>query len=618
MSYRKKSSFKHMGRISKKILKKTILTILGAILSFAFLEVFVRLFFYQNITPSRVIPAFGISNALRPNYEKVSLNPVGIKYKIQTNNNQFRRSSPVEYEKPPNTFRILCLGDSITYGLWLSNNEIYPYYLENILNRERGEKRFEVLNAGAPGSKPIDYYLYLKNEGIKYSPDLVIIASVAPELTELKSEFFKFEKVTLKKSTNNANISLINPEIKPYDNSFSEKARSAILNFPFFLEMSDVSQHLNLIRKNLSIDFYQTQKSPNSFTSLIENKGIISKDIVNWNIKIDSENLKFDQSSLSELKKILYAITQKKIKILANKNHFKLAWVKMPYAPEVFGTIPHRIESKKFLILKPDTINFLEEFKAFGGKHPIPLFFPGDTHFTPSGNRLFAYLLINHLFESKKINKKSLDINLLATAQEIEKANGTTGERIKKLPVWNLILAKKYKSLHQLSSAEKSLKLYLDQEPNSGEGLFQMGLINYELKQWDKALKFLKQAFKLNRYWGFENLNLQAKIYYQKKDYSNAEKFWIEAIKVNPNSAKTHRNLGSLYFDNGHFQKAVERYESSLQINPNSYEVYLVSGLAYLKLQKMDKAINMFQNVLRLQPNNMMAKGVLKQLKSFQ
>jgi hypothetical protein len=40
-----------------------------------------------------------------------------------------------------------------------------------------------------------------------------------------------------------------------------------------------------------------------------------------------------------------------------------------------------------------------------------------------------------------------------------------------------------------------------------------MGLIHFELKEWDKALNYLGQVFKLNKFCSSEILNLQAKTY---------------------------------------------------------------------------------------------------------
>lgn len=46
--------------------------------------------------------------------------------------------------------RILCLGDSNTYGLWLERDEAYPQQLEAIWNADPAAAPVEVLNLGFP------------------------------------------------------------------------------------------------------------------------------------------------------------------------------------------------------------------------------------------------------------------------------------------------------------------------------------------------------------------------------------------------------------------------------------------------------------------------------------
>ena len=48
--------------------------------------------------------------------------------------------------------RILCVGDSNTYGLWLERDEAYPQQLETVWNESGNGSQVEVLNLGFPGT----------------------------------------------------------------------------------------------------------------------------------------------------------------------------------------------------------------------------------------------------------------------------------------------------------------------------------------------------------------------------------------------------------------------------------------------------------------------------------
>jgi len=73
-----------------------------------------------------------------------------------------------------NKFRILVLGDSITFGTQNKLDCTYPKVLEKLLNGDRSSK-YQTINAGGVGGNTIYEYSYLKEKGIKLKPDYVIL-----------------------------------------------------------------------------------------------------------------------------------------------------------------------------------------------------------------------------------------------------------------------------------------------------------------------------------------------------------------------------------------------------------------------------------------------------------
>src|SRR5467141_728049 len=75
-------------------------------------------------------------------YTKVDHKPVHI-------NSHGTRGTEFQTTKPPNTIRVLCLGDSRTFGWGLSEPETYSGVLERLLQAHfSAAKRIEVINAG--------------------------------------------------------------------------------------------------------------------------------------------------------------------------------------------------------------------------------------------------------------------------------------------------------------------------------------------------------------------------------------------------------------------------------------------------------------------------------------
>jgi lysophospholipase L1-like esterase len=90
-------------------------------------------------------------------------------------NSQGFRDKEYKVKKDKNVFRILCLGDSSTFGFGVQLQETYHTLLENRLNKELGHSgiRFEIINAGVTGYTSCQGLGLYKLKGFKYTPDVV-------------------------------------------------------------------------------------------------------------------------------------------------------------------------------------------------------------------------------------------------------------------------------------------------------------------------------------------------------------------------------------------------------------------------------------------------------------
>jgi len=69
-------------------------------------------------------------------------------------------------------YRILCLGDSFTFGMGVNIPQSYPKVLEKILLEHN--PRYRVINGGTGGSA-FWAYSFLKEKGLDFRPDLVVV-----------------------------------------------------------------------------------------------------------------------------------------------------------------------------------------------------------------------------------------------------------------------------------------------------------------------------------------------------------------------------------------------------------------------------------------------------------
>lgn len=86
-------------------------------------------------------------------------------FNVNTDSNGFRQTNPFSSKAPT----IVCVGDSVTFGWGVSEEESYPYRLANILDAS-------VLNAGVPAMKPQHIANWMTNWFPNKDVELVLFA----------------------------------------------------------------------------------------------------------------------------------------------------------------------------------------------------------------------------------------------------------------------------------------------------------------------------------------------------------------------------------------------------------------------------------------------------------
>jgi hypothetical protein len=79
--------------------------------------------------------------------------------------------------KPAGVRRVLCLGDSFTWGVGILFDDAWPQRVERALSRTRGE-RWEAVNLAEPGMNAVEQVSRLESEGFAYQPDVVVLGWV--------------------------------------------------------------------------------------------------------------------------------------------------------------------------------------------------------------------------------------------------------------------------------------------------------------------------------------------------------------------------------------------------------------------------------------------------------
>ena len=86
------------------------------------------------------------------------------------------RGPEFDWEKGPGVFRVVCLGDSGTFGWGIRDHETYPARLQELLQKEMRSREVEVINMGVPGYSSHQGLILLKRHITRMSPDVIIFS----------------------------------------------------------------------------------------------------------------------------------------------------------------------------------------------------------------------------------------------------------------------------------------------------------------------------------------------------------------------------------------------------------------------------------------------------------
>lgn len=90
-------------------------------------------------------------------------------------------------------------------------------------------------------------------------------------------------------------------------------------------------------------------------------------------------------------------------------------------------------------------------------------------------------------------------------------------------------------------------------------------------------------------------------------DSDTAERMLKKVIKMNPDFAKAHKDLGIIYLNKRLFDYAEEEFEIALKLSPNDFEILFEYGNYFYSISKNLEADRYYGEALEIEPNNVLA-----------
>ena len=371
-----------MNPKTKKIIINVLTTLGIAIVCLFLLEGFLQLTSQKSCQQEDQI----LHNSYRPN---CNIRSKTMEWDITAEiNSQGLRDDEV-LEKENYEYRVLILGDSLPAGWGVEHNQTYSEVLQEKLNREG--KKVDVLNTAVTGYSPILEYLYLREKGLQYEPDIIIL-----------------------------NVDMGDVQGDDYQTKLAKiDEKDKIIGVPpakdgFLMFLYKKSKVIKLLEAPLII-----------LDSKL--KGKVKESEHFYDLDYDAYMLTRGGIEKEEAERY-YATVFKHIKLiqeLSEENNIKLIITTYPYGHQVSGeewakgrhnfgfeqekvysSLPNEILAD---FAEENNIAFISMFPDFKESETFPLYFPYDGHFNEKGHELAAEILFREMKKMDLFEEKDQD-----------------------------------------------------------------------------------------------------------------------------------------------------------------------------------------------------------------
>ena len=182
-------------------------------------------------------------------------------------------------------------------------------------------------------------------------------------------------------------------------------------------------------------------------------------------------------------------------------------------------------------------------------------------------------------------------------------------------PILQNDLGLAYMAKGRLDLAVKHFKKAVKLNPNYVPAKNNLGTAYLAKKEWDKAIACFKEIVDdilyATPHFPLTNLGWA---YYNKQEYEVAEKYYSDALKLEPNFIIALRGLGQNYMAMERAADAVAILEKAVKNYPRSAESYFYLAKAYSLSGEYKKAISAYNKVIELAPESFLAGEAKKEV----
>lgn len=165
-----------------------------------------------------------------------------------------------------------------------------------------------------------------------------------------------------------------------------------------------------------------------------------------------------------------------------------------------------------------------------------------------------------------------------------------------------------YYGKRRYDEAIRHYKKALDLKSDYAPAMNNLGNAYMAQKKWDSAIEYYEKALESALYATphFSLSNLGA-AYYEKKEYQLSEKYYLEALDLQSDFVQALRGLARTYMAVGRLEDAIFRLKKAVRISPDVALLHYELGNAYRLAGYRRDARDAYQEAIRLAPESTVA-----------
>ena len=172
-----------------------------------------------------------------------------------------------------------------------------------------------------------------------------------------------------------------------------------------------------------------------------------------------------------------------------------------------------------------------------------------------------------------------------------------------------IYLGRAYYLIGDMQKSQDALLKVRQSVPDDLNAAYWLGAVYERLGQIDQAIEEFEFITKSE-----ENLMILAKLgyfYAAKRNFSQAEKYFLKALNKDPLNGEIMFFLALTYMDDGKFDKAIQYFSKLTEINPQASDAFFFLGNAYDKKGDFANAEKNLLKAIELNPEHLRAMNYL-------